>query len=182
MRSQGGPRGPQAAPVALSESQRAVLEAIVRRATSPQRAVTRARIVLQAAAGARNQEIGESLGLQRATVRRWRVRWNEARTPLDETERSGDSKALALLIEAVLADEARPGAPATYTAEQICQIVAIACEAPEESERPISQWSAAQVAAEAVNRQVVSQISARTVGRFLKSGRSQTPSLTLLVE
>jgi putative transposase len=42
------------------------------------------------------------------------------------------------MVEAALDDAQRPGGPATFTAEQIVQIVALACEPPEKSGRPIS--------------------------------------------
>ena len=59
------------------------------------------------------------------------------------------------------------------TPEQIVEIIAIACEQPEEeSQRPVSHWSAREVAEEAVKRKIVPAISVRTVGRFLKSGGS----------
>jgi hypothetical protein len=43
----------------------------------------------------------------------------------------------------------RSGAPATYTPEQICAVVAMTCEKPSESERPISQWTQREIADEA---------------------------------
>ncbi len=38
-------------------------------------------------------------------------------------------------------------------------IIAIACEDPEKSERPISHWSAQEIADEAIKRNIVLQIS-----------------------
>jgi hypothetical protein len=63
---------------------------------------------------------------------------------------------------------ARPSAPATYTPEQICAVIAMTCEKPSESERPISHWSQREIADEAIRRGLVSNISQRSVGRFLK--------------
>ena len=67
-----------------------------------------------------------------------------------------------------LADAPRSGAPATYTPEQICAVIAMTCEKPSESERPISHWSQREIADEAIRRGLVSNISQRSVGRFLK--------------
>jgi putative transposase len=67
-----------------------------------------------------------------------------------------------------LADAPRSGAPAVFTPEQICSIVAMTCEKPSDSERPISQWSQREIADEAVRRGLVRNISQRSVGRFLK--------------
>jgi len=67
-----------------------------------------------------------------------------------------------------LADTPRPGVPPIYTPEQICAIVAMACETPDESGRPISQWSQREIANEAMRRGLVQYVSQRSVGRFLK--------------
>jgi putative transposase len=81
-----------------------------------------------------------------------------------------------------LQDAPRPGKPAIFSAEQWCQIMALACEPPEVSGRPISHWTPRELAAEAVNQGIVETISERHVGRFLKSGRAQTASKPLLAQ
>jgi len=60
--------------------------------------------------------------------------------------------------------------------------MALACEPPEHSERPISHWTPRELAAEAIKRGIVETISERHVGRFLKAGRSQTTSEALLAQ
>ena len=85
--------------------------------------------------------------------------------------------------EEVLADEPRPGTPPTFTPEQVVRIVALACEDPrEESGRPITHWSTAELADEAIKRGIVKSISARSVGRFLGRGGSEAPSDALLAK
>ena len=80
-------------------------------------------------------------------------------------------------------DAPRSGRRGDFRAEQIIQIIAIAWEDPQaQSDRPVSHWTPREGAAEAVKRKIVPRISARTVGRFLKSERSQTPSDALLAE
>jgi transposase len=74
------------------------------------------------------------------------------------------------MIEAVLTDTPRSGTPATFTAEQSVQMVAVACEPPAESGRPIRHWTPREVADEVRKRGIVETISTRSVGRFLKSG------------
>jgi homeodomain-containing protein len=88
--------------------------------------------------------------------------------------RGGFRKKLRQAMEEVLCDRPRSGAPPTFSAEQLCQIVAMACEAPShESGRPVTHWSTIELADEAINRGIVEDISARSVGRFLKGGRSE---------
>ena len=73
-------------------------------------------------------------------------------------------------LVAVLSDEQRPGGPAKFSLEQIVQIVAVACEQPASSGRPISHWTPRELALEVVKRGIVQEISPRSVGRFLKRG------------
>ena len=64
----------------------------------------------------------------------------------------------------------------------VVAIVALACTPPSEAGRPVEDWTPRELAEEAVKRQVVSAISPRSVGRFLKAGPAQAPSEPLLVE
>jgi putative transposase len=149
-------KGPKPAQLTLSEPERKELEALVRRHSTPQQVAKRARIVLEAAEGKRNAEIARELEVSVDTVRLWRGRWiglqAVALTDLSISER--------------LEDVARPGRPSTITAEQTCQIVAMACEQP--TERPISHWTGGEIAQEVMRRGIVPQISPRHAARLLK--------------
>ena len=98
----------------------------------------------------------------------WRRRWAEASAQLTEAEDEATEAQLAELIAVVLSDQPRSGAPPTFTPEQICQIVALACEDPLLSGRRVTEWTPTELADEAVQRGIVSTISPRSVGRFLK--------------
>jgi hypothetical protein len=54
----------------------------------------------------------------------------------------------------------------------MCQIIELACEAPEKSGRPISQWTAGEIAKEVIQRGIVETISGRHAARLLKRGVS----------
>ncbi len=155
-------------PVEVSEQDRLVLETLVRTRTAPQRLVERVRIILLAAEGVGIGETARRLGIWRKTVLVWRRRWM-ARRPV------GD-------IAARLADEPRNGRPATFTAEQICAIMAIACETPRDSGYQMTHWTQQSVADEAIRRGAVDGISQRSVGRFFKRSRAQAASDTLLAD
>jgi putative transposase len=156
----------------LTARQRACLEQIARRQTHPQRLVRRAKLLLALDAGAHNSPMARQMHLNRGTVCLWRQRWLALAAKLAQGEVEGRSdKALTTRIETVLSDTPRPGTPAPCTAEQIVQIVAVACEPPEESGRPISHWTPREVAAEVRQRGIVATISPRSVGRFVTSGR-----------
>ena len=68
-------RGPKPAAIALSDAERQGLEALLRRHSTPQQLVLRARIVLAAAAGRNNAQIVRDLAVDIGTARRWRGRW-----------------------------------------------------------------------------------------------------------
>jgi putative transposase len=174
--------GPQPQRISVTVRQRRVLTGISRRATSPQQQVRRARAVLAAAGGANNAGVARQAGMTRDTARCWRARWSEREEALLAAELEGDDHALEAVIVGVLADEPRSGTPATFTAEQICRLMALACEPPERSGRPTSHWTAREVADEAVRREIVPRISTASVGRFLKRGEDQAPSKPLLAD
>jgi putative transposase len=141
-------------PVTVSPEQRQVLGQLVRARSTPQQLAVRARMILNAADGVGVRESARELGVWPKTVRSWCKRWRQAADRQSVAER--------------LADAPRSGAPAKFTPEQICAVIALTCEKPSESERPISQWSQREIADEAMRRGLVSRISQRSVGRFLK--------------
>jgi putative transposase len=141
--------------------------------------VKRSAVILKAASGATTRSIAAASGQRRDTVQRWRDRWYASQA---EREQAENDKALRQVIEQTLADGPRQGAPATFSAEQIVQIVALACEVPEASGYPVSHWTPREVRQEAIKRGIVDQISERQVGRFLERGRSQAASQPLLAQ
>jgi putative transposase len=169
--------------VQLTTRQRTCLEQIIRRQTSPQRLVRRAKILLALETGANECHVMRQMHLNRETVRVWRRRWLAFAPKLEQLETDeGSDKALSTMIVEALTDHPRPGTPATFTAEQIVQIVAVACEDPADSGRPVSHWTPREVAEEVRNRGIVATISTRRVGRFLKSGRFTAPSSGILAQ
>lgn len=76
--------------VELTEDERTNLESMARRYTSPYRDVIRAKIVLYAAQGLRNDVIAARLDTPRQIVSKWRKRFCESRLPgLEEQPRGG---------------------------------------------------------------------------------------------
>ena len=124
------------------------------------------------AQGKNNQQTSQEIGMHRETVQKWRTRWLGAVDRLTAAEVIGVSdKELLLMLEEVLSDFERTGVPVTFSAEQLTQIIAIACEEPQASGRPVSHWSGREIANEAIKRGIVERISPRTVERFLKRSR-----------
>jgi transposase len=106
--------------VRLTPEQRAVLEARCRAATTPQRDVRRARIVLLAADGAATRAISRTVGVEEAVVSTWRNRFADQG------------------LEG-LTDRKRSGKPKTYTAETGKRILAVLDEPPPQG---YARWTA----------------------------------------
>src|SRR5688572_25248165 len=152
--------GPQPVKIDLDKNTYQGLIDMIRRHSTPQQLVTRARIILLAADGKNHSQIARELDVSVDMARLWRQRWQSlAGIALDE-----------LSVRERLEDAPRPGKPTTITAEQVCQIVALACEAPEKSGRPISQWTGREIADELIQRDIVATISPRHAQRLLKRG------------
>ena len=153
---------PFAVSITLGDANRAVPVGWTRRQKTAQALALRARIVLAAADGRNNCQIARDLGVALEAVRLWRRRWlgfaGVALADLGVAER--------------LADAPRAGRPSRITAEQYCQVIALACAAPSASGRPISQWTGRELAAELVDRGIVERISPRHAARLLKRGTS----------
>ncbi len=153
-------RGPKPNSLSLSEVERTELERLIRRHTTAQQVALRGRIILEAHAGKNNSQIARELGISVETARAWRTRWLALQ-----------AVALAdLPVQDRLSDVPRPGRKSQISAEQRCQLVAMACEQPKE--RPISQWTGREIAEEAMARGIVTQISPRHAARLLKKGIS----------
>jgi putative transposase len=153
-------KGPKPAELTLSEEERKELEGLVRRQRTPHQLAKRGRMILAAAEGKRNAEIARELGVSTDTVRSWRMRWIGLQ-----------AVSLAeLAVSDRLSDVPRPGRPSEITAEQTCQIVALACEQPKEL--PISQWTGREIADEVMRRGILPKISPRHAARVLKKGIS----------
>ncbi len=154
--------GPKPPKNKLTEAEKEGLEKLVSRRTAEHQKVLRGRIVLLAAAGKNTPEIAKALGVSLDMTRLWRRRWLDLQ-PIELDE---------LSVEERLEDLPRSGAPAKITANQICQIEKMACEKPEKSGRPISQWTGREIAAEIVQRGILASISPRHASRLLKKGGS----------
>ncbi len=67
----------------------------------------------------------------------------------------------------MIADRPRPGRQRVFPATAEAEVKALACALPAEAGVPLARWSAAELAAEAVDRGLVAAISPSTVARWL---------------
>ncbi len=128
------------AELVLTPQERDQLVSWSRRRTSAQALALRSRIVLACAEGADNKSVAAQLGCAAATVGKWRSRFVEDR--LDG-----------------LTDEARPGRPATVTADQVEDVVVATLESTPAN---ATHWSRAKMAER-------TGLSKSTVGRIWRA-------------
>jgi putative transposase len=150
----------------LTEQEREALDQLTRQHTAKQSMVRRAKIILMAGEGERRQDIAAKLGVRSHVVTTWTKRWLEK---------------LAEPVAQRLEDLPRPGAPDTFTPEQLCQLMALACESPQDHGRPMTHWTHRELAAEAIKQGIVESISPHHLGRLLKK-RLATPSHPVLAK
>jgi putative transposase len=172
----------RAVKVTITERQQETLATMTRSSTCPQALAQRARMILLAFDGLDNQDIAERIGCERHAVGIWRRRWVQAFPRLVLVECCEKPSALRTAVDDLLSDLPRPGCPCTFTAEQVTQILAVACEPPSESDRPVTHWTPRELADEVKKRRIVASISPRQVGRFLKYGRTAAASQPLLAQ
>lgn len=142
-------------PINLQEKETSELEQLMNKHTTPQQIALRARIILLLSEGWSHRQTARELKVSRDMVRIWHHRWLDS----DQSDKPAQDR---------LKDAERCGAPATFSAEQLTHLFAIACEDPADSNRPISHWTARELADELVERGIVDSISSRHTGRLLE--------------
>jgi transposase len=162
----------KAAKVWITERQQPILMELSKSLTESRLVVQRATIVLRAFAGQLNEQIAVEIGLGPGQVGVWRRRWQAAWNELTALE-CREPRRLREAIQEVFRDAPRSGSPGTFTAAQVTQILALACEPPEKSGRPITHWTRKELHAEVLKRGIVPKISESQVGRYLKQAALQ---------
>ena len=140
--------------VIVSTDELNALKKLEAKLTAANGLVTRARIIIMAATGMKHKAIAAQLQVHANHITKWVKRWIA-------TADQG------LSVEERLADLPRSGAPDTFSPEQICRLIALACEDPALYDRPITDWAGRELADEAIKQGIVSSISPRHVNRLL---------------
>jgi transposase len=161
-----------AAKVRVSEKQWAVLQEFSRSRTVAKGIVQRALIWVRGVQGLLNDQIAVEVGLNRQQVGVWRQRWRDAWDSLCVWECTEPHRLREAILE-VLADAPRSGSPGKVTAEQVAQILAVACESPKLSGRPITRWTHRELRDEVIKRKIVASLSVAQVGRYLQQAAVQ---------
>ena len=142
--------------VRVSAQEREVLEEVIKRRGSPQGLVTRANVILMSSQRQVYGTIADRLSIGTRVITRWTHRW--------ETDQEAGVPVLARLV-----DLPRSGRPSEITPEQLCKLVALACESPEDHGLPITHWTREELAIAAIQQGIVETISGRHLGRLLSA-------------
>jgi transposase len=156
----------------LSAQEQAELERLSRRQAAPRRAVQRARIILLATQNMTIPAIAATLQVCANTARKWIRRYTRQPLGIPTTENPAPQPSAVAPPPAKLsrlADAPRSGRPDTFTAEQICALIALACEKPEDHGRPITHWTARELKDQVIQAGILSRISVRQVNRLLRA-------------
>jgi len=154
--------------VQITRCQHKALKQMLRSRQTARCLVWRILIVLLLAKGWGVSRISRHLHKARNTVGLWRSRWLEASALLQEAEEKKLSQGkLKRLLGQVLSDAERSGSPGKFRCEALTHIIAVACEPPSQSGRPVTHWTPTELADEVMQRGIVKSISERTVSRLL---------------
>jgi putative transposase len=171
----------QAVEINLNEHEKTILTQMKNGSHTELHLKKRSEIILRASDGESTRSISREIEIDRESVRKWRNRYASASEEISRTDAESPKK-VRRLIEKILSDAPRPGAPSRFTDEQVACIIALACELPENLGLPFSHWSPSLLRKEAIKRGIVESISAVHVGRFLKSAGFKAASSQELAE
>jgi putative transposase len=158
----------------LSEMQKQILVKLANASLTPKAIANRAKIIILYAQGASVPVTCTNLGMSHTPIYKWRNRWPNIKTTLDQIEKEKTKHELEAAIKAALNDAPRSGAPPHFKEEQVMQIIALACTSPEAEGLPVSHWSCRLLAEHAQELGIVESISFKQVNNFLKSGGVKT--------
>lgn len=155
-------------PISLTALMSTILHEIVGGWTASVCVVQRARCVILAYRGLDYTTISGIVGLSTKTVGQWVNRFRQSLEALEHIEQKGVRARLFRAIVDCFRDAPRSGRPPKFTAAQVASVVSVACEDPAKSGRPVTYWTAKEVADEAKLRQILPSISKSQVARYLK--------------
>ncbi len=164
---------PPAPAIAIGTRQAQLLETEKNKRTISVQFQTRIEIILRASQGQSNSHIARQTGKALNTVKTWRKRWRQGYDALCafEAGQPGHGVRDGQLVEKMLdllRDRPRSGTPRRITLWQRQQIVALACQAPEDFGIEMTQWNREALAQVAVDKEMVETISPRYVSVVLK--------------
>ena len=159
-------------PLLMTKIQHEVLLHISTRPTTTLKLSGRARILLLGYEATPYSVISKELGIDVNTVKSWQNRWIEFQPILSAlTTRSDLIEGITLFFK----DLARSGKPKKFSDAEEKQIIALACDRPDNHGVEMTNWSHQMLASIAQSEGIVESISPAQVGRILKNKPFATP-------
>ena len=152
----------------LTTTMYTILKSICNRKTLAACIIARAKMILLAFEKKSNSEIADAVGCERHCVGRWRRRWQGSWNALLAIEMHEPHAVFERAVMDTLRDAHRSGAPTKFSAEQVVQLVSMACENPRDSGRPVEDWTGRELADEMQKRSIVKSISTSRVSALLR--------------
>ena len=184
---------PPALPLTVNSQIRNLVQGESRKVSLKESYKQRLIIILRGIEGKSKYSTAKELGIGWEKVHIWRNRWEseieqliaysimcESGRPAKKHEILARIKEILARIKEILADKPRSGTPKRITLSEEQQIVAIACDKPEDHNIPMTNWTHQMLAHVAKTKGIVDQISPRHVGNILKK-RIKTSQVKILV-
>lgn len=158
-------------PLQLSNREKEIIQGLLRRGMVRNGMGKRLQVLLLASEGMSNYVINHRLGMQKNRIGIWRDRWEKhseklRKLELDKGLNLSDKDIEKHILE-IMADEKRASKPSKISLAQMNQMVAIACEKPQNHGIPISKWSYEVLAQVIVEKNIVESISPSYVWKIL---------------
>ena len=163
----------KAARVTATNTMYKMIQQLANSRMTPQSIAVRMQVVLLATDRLSNIEISKTVELDRQQVGLWRRRWQASYPALLAIESNESRNGFERALTDVFRDAPRSGSPGKFSAQQVVEIISIACEPPGQSDRPVTTWTGRELASEAVKRELVESISVSQVNRFLAAVNHQ---------
>jgi len=158
---------PPALPIIVNERIRELLEQERAKTSISHSYKRRLEIISDAVSGKSMYSTSKRLNMKWDTVQKWRKRWESESGQLKAAQQ-GTTRELLKVIKQILSDRPRGAKPRKFTLAQEQQIIAIACDRPEDHGLEVTNWTWQLIADIAVAKSIVHEISRRHVGTLLK--------------
>jgi putative transposase len=158
---------PPALPITVTKCIHILLKKEYAKTSIPVSYKKRLGIILDGIAGKSMYSTSKERKIKWDTVQKWRNRWKSKSGQLNAIEQDSTADKLKV-IKRILSDLPRATKPPKFTLAQEQQIIAIACEKPEDHGLEVTNWTWQLIADVAAFKKIVESISRRHVGHILK--------------
>jgi len=151
----------------ISDEQFKILRKLIKSIKIRTDVKARAKLIIKCYFDSNISRCASELNASRNTIRKWKRKWLKNQELLTKTEMEEPHKLKSKIIM-VLSDECRTGKPPSIKSEQVAAIIYLSLQNPSLLKLPISHWTADVLRKTAIELEIVENISARQINRYLK--------------